>query len=168
VKPLTGALQQPTATDAAVEIWLYVLELKDGHFYVGQSSNLDMRIKSHEAGKGSAWTTLHPFVRELMRQPTGTNDWKTAEAFENQWTLELMTLRGWQNVRGGWWCNTCPILTRKALIAHGQWEILGIPPAMPASVKPMVLAPEEPQMLPQARPPVVIVRKKRRVLAEIL
>ena len=156
----------PLGMTRPAEIWLYVLELVDGHYYVGQSSNVDLRLEQHKAGEGSVWTKLHPFVRELVREPTGTSDWKKAEPFENQWTLELMSLRGWEKVRGGWWCNVCPIRTRKGLIAHGQWEILGILPVTPAPVKPLVIEPEEVQILPQARPPVVIVRKKRRVLAE--
>lgn len=156
----------PLGMTRTAEIWLYVLELAGGHYYVGQSSDVDLRLEQHKAGEGSVWTKLHPFVRELVRQPTGTSDWKKAEPFENQWTLELMSLRGWEKVRGGWWCNVCPIRTRKGLIAHGQWEILGITPPAPAPVKPLVIAPEEPQILPPARPPVVIVRKKRRMLAE--
>ena len=110
----------------ASEIWLYVLELKNGHYYVGQSINASSRIDAHRDGKGSAWTRLHHFQRELVRQPTGTNDWKIAEAYENQWTLELMSLHGWERVRGGFWCNTCSIQTRKGLIAHGHSQLVGV------------------------------------------
>lgn len=102
------------------EIWIYVLELQNGHYYVGQTGDISARLEAHRKGNGSAWTRLHPIKRELMREPTGTADWKVAEIKENQRTLEMMSLHGWQNVRGGYWCNTCEIQTRQSLIAHGQ------------------------------------------------
>jgi len=157
--------KRPLGMTRAAEIWLYVLELAGGHYYVGQSNNVDLRLEQHKSGEGSVWTKLHPVVRELVRQPTGTSDWKKAEPFENQWTLELMSLRGWEQVRGGWWCNVCPIRTRKGLIAHGQWALLGIPAETPAPAKKAVVHPEDPKVSPQAPPPVVIVRRKRRLLA---
>lgn len=152
--------QEPPTTIRAAEIWLYVLELEGGHYYVGQSSILDMRLKEHRDGKGSAWTQLHPFLRELVREPTGTSDWKIAEAYENKWTLELMELRGWEKVRGGFWCMKCPIQTRKGLIAHGHAQLVGA--AVPA---------EETQIASEmavSKPPqqVVIAYRKRRTLVQ--
>lgn len=166
-EPVVGR-KQPLEMTRKAEIWLYVLELVDGHYYVGQSSNVDLRLKQHKSGEGSVWTNLHPFVRELLRQPTGTADWKKAETFENQWTLELMSLRGWEKVRGGWWCNTCPNLTRKGLIAHGKWDVLGLPSPEPVSAP---LASTSEAMMSyvatvSAEPPkpVVVVYRKRRLL----
>lgn len=77
-------------------IFLYALELEGGHYYVGQSFEPDERLAVHKAGKGSAWTRLHPFVLELERRATGATDWKVAEVAENEWTLELMALYGWE------------------------------------------------------------------------
>lgn len=107
-----------------LEIYLYALELENAHFYVGQSFEPDERIAIHKMGKGSAWTRLHPVVRELERRSTGVTDWKVAEVAENQWTLDLMMLYGWQRVRGGFWCNTCPIQTRKGLFKHGHVHLV--------------------------------------------
>jgi predicted GIY-YIG superfamily endonuclease len=142
------------------EIWLYVLELENAHYYVGQSIDVDVRVKAHRDGKGSAWTRLHPFHRELRRQPTGTNDWKIAEAYENKWTLELMSLRGWEMVRGGYWCNTCPIQTRKGLIAHGHSQLVG-------AVARIETTQIESESVLISKPPVtpLIVYKKRRSIA---
>ncbi|MGM0303229.1 hypothetical protein IGI66_002894 [Enterococcus sp. AZ048] len=33
---------------------LYVLELENQNYYIGQSANLDKRLKKHFKGKGSA------------------------------------------------------------------------------------------------------------------
>lgn len=107
-----------------LEIFLYALELEDAHFYVGQSFEPDERIALHKMRKGSAWTRLHPFVRELERRPTGLTDWKAVELAENQWTLGLMALHGWQKVRGGFWCNCSPIQTRKGLLKHGHTHLV--------------------------------------------
>lgn len=148
--------QEPPTTIGTAKIWLYVLELEGGHYYVGQSSIPDIRLKEHKDGKGSAWTQLHPVIRELLRQPTGTNDWKIAEAYENKWTLELMELRGWENVRGGFWCMKCPIQTRKGLIAHGHAQLVGAP-GQAASASEMA-------SVSQPLDPVLIVYKKRRTL----
>ena len=105
-------------------IFLYALELEGGHYYVGQSFEPDERLAVHKAGKGSAWTRLHPLVRELERRATRATDWKVAEVAENEWTLELMALYGWEKVRGGFWCHTCPIQTRKGLLAHGCVQLV--------------------------------------------
>ena len=150
---------KPPFTNRASEIWLYVLELDGGHYYVGQSSNLDMRLKEHEDGKGSAWTQLHPVIRELLRQPTGTNDWKIAEAYENKWTLELMELRGWEKVRGGFWCMKCPIQTRKGLIAHGHAQLVGVTASEEKAVTASEIA-----RVSKPLSPVPIVYKRRRTL----
>lgn len=151
-------------TPMAVEIWLYVLELEGGHFYVGQSSNPDARINAHKAGKASSWTTLHPYFKEVIRQPTGTTDWKVAEALENKWTLELMQLRGWEKVRGGFWCHRCPIQTRKGLIAHGKWEVLGLPP--PSATPAETTENEAPTVKIAAPPTIVFTRRRRRLIPE--
>lgn len=145
----------PSLTIRKAEIWLYVLELKEGRYYVGQSSKPDMRLKEHGDGKGSAWTQLYPVLRELIRQPTGTNDWKIAEAYENQWTLELMQLHGWENVRGGFWCMKCPIQTRAGLIAHGHAKLVGASDHVERAPEPVSSQPLD---------SVMIVYKKRRTL----
>ena len=101
-------------------ITLYVLELQDGCFYVGQSEVPEIRIRSHVRGKGSQWTKKHPPICLSERRPAESRDWKEAEFVENQLTLMMMRKHGWQRVRGGYWCNVDEELTRKGLLAHGR------------------------------------------------
>lgn len=35
---------------------IYILELKEGKYYVGKSNNPDDRISKHFTGNGSEWT----------------------------------------------------------------------------------------------------------------
>lgn len=37
--------------------WMYILECSDGSYYVGSTKNLDLRIKQHQSGKGSKYTS---------------------------------------------------------------------------------------------------------------
>lgn len=146
----------PTSGQCEAPIWIYVLELTNGHYYVGQSSDVTGRIDAHKSGKGSAWTKLHLFQRELMREPTDTVDWKIAEIQENQRTLEMMSLYGWQNVRGGFWCNTCETQTRQSLIAHGQEQVVGLS----RSEQPLLASTLQKGLTQQQKP--IISYKKRR------
>ena len=86
-------------------ITLYVLELRDGCFYVAESGTPESRINDHVIGKGSQWTRKHPLIRVTERRPAETTDRKDAEAIENEVTLMLMRKHGWQRVRGGFWCS---------------------------------------------------------------
>jgi len=36
--------------------YLYMLRCKDGSYYVGSTTNLELRIAEHEAGEGGAYT----------------------------------------------------------------------------------------------------------------
>jgi predicted GIY-YIG superfamily endonuclease len=74
---------------------VYVLLLKDNHFYVGQSQNVKRRLEEHVEGKGSAWTKLHPVI-DIMRvtESTGPHD-------EQNLTVELMAKYGIDKGRGG-------------------------------------------------------------------
>ena len=85
-----------TATGAvgAAEGWVYVLELKGGHWYVGYSKDPDTRIASHFLGRGAHWTRLHPPERVVSLQPGD-------ERLENVVTVALMAKHGWRQVRGG-------------------------------------------------------------------
>jgi putative endonuclease len=37
--------------------WMYILECADGSYYVGSTKNLDQRMKQHQSGKGSRYTS---------------------------------------------------------------------------------------------------------------
>lgn len=36
--------------------WMYILICSDGSYYVGSTTNLDMRLRQHQEGKGAAYT----------------------------------------------------------------------------------------------------------------
>lgn len=44
---------------------VYVLLLKNAHFYVGITDNLKKRIKQHFAGIGAVWTKKYPPIEFL-------------------------------------------------------------------------------------------------------
>ena len=82
----------------SIEIYMltYVLELEDGKYYVGKSTNLNLRLAQHFTGDGSRWTKrykpmrlLHVFLGDVEREKT----------------LFFMKTYGWQNVRGSSWCK---------------------------------------------------------------
>ena len=35
---------------------IYVLKLRKGHYYIGQTNNLEKRLQKHFLGMGSEWT----------------------------------------------------------------------------------------------------------------
>ena len=70
--------------------YLYVRELANDKFYVGQSKDPDKRIRKHFSGSGSAWTRLHPPVKELARSRLEYVDYRMGESAENKLVLQLM------------------------------------------------------------------------------
>ena len=77
-------------------MWIYVLKLTDGKYYVGKSSNLELRIKSHFNGSSNcAWTNLHRPV-EVVEIIASTNPHD-----ENNVTINYINRMGMDNVRGG-------------------------------------------------------------------
>jgi len=74
---------------------LYVLELTNGKYYVGKTSDVIKRFEQHKTGSGSAWTKLHRPLRILESRPlTSIHD-------ETNVTKDLMKKHGIDNVRGG-------------------------------------------------------------------
>lgn len=99
---------------------LYVLQLEDGCFYIGQSSveNFDRRIKKHFRGKGSAWTKAHSPV-EIVEQTELYGSYRDIELSENEKTVEYMARYGIEKVRGGFFSTVDEEATRKNLQHHG-------------------------------------------------
>ncbi len=44
---------------------IYVLQLKSGKYYVGQTNKVAKRFEEHKEGKGSAWTSTYKPVKVL-------------------------------------------------------------------------------------------------------
>ena len=74
---------------------IYVLKLKNNKYYIGQSQNVNQRIKQHERGEGSAWTQKYEPTKLIEVR-------KNVSAFdEDKITKEYMAKYGVENVRGG-------------------------------------------------------------------
>ena len=85
----------------------YVLELENGNFYVGKSTNLNVRFGQHWTATGSKWTRLHKPVK-VLHVFLGDK--------ERSMTLMMMNKHGWEKVRGGPWCRVEMKEAPKALI----------------------------------------------------
>jgi predicted GIY-YIG superfamily endonuclease len=95
---------------------VYVLRLQHGKYYVGKTSDPSSRIRSHFQGYGSVWTQMHPPIGVIEVRENVSN------IEEDLVTKEYMSRYGWQNVRGGSYCN--PNLRREDLVDERR-EVLG-------------------------------------------
>jgi len=75
--------------------YIYTLQLADGKYYVGKSSDPDNRYLQHKSGSGCAWTKKYPPVKLLDTKLI------TSEHDETNTTKDLMKKYGVDNVRGG-------------------------------------------------------------------
>jgi predicted GIY-YIG superfamily endonuclease len=74
---------------------LYVLQLEDGKYYVGKTTDVKKRFEQHQSGYGSAWTKAYKPLRIIETRPlTSVHD-------ETNVTKDLMKKYGVSNVRGG-------------------------------------------------------------------
>jgi len=92
---------------------LYVLQLANGKYYVGKSSDVKQRIEQHMKGHGSEWTKIHKPVKVVeTRRLKDEHD-------ENNTTKDYMKKYGVENVRGGSYAQTqLPAAYRSALTAE--------------------------------------------------
>ena len=74
---------------------IYVLELEDGKYYVGKTTQPNFRIESHFKANGSAWTRRYKPVRVHQIIPN-CDDYD-----EDKYTLMYMDQYGVDHVRGG-------------------------------------------------------------------
>ena len=75
--------------------YIYTLQLADGKYYVGKSSDPDNRYLQHKSGSGCAWTKKYPPVKLLDTKLM------TSDHDETNTTKDLMKKYGVDNVRGG-------------------------------------------------------------------
>jgi hypothetical protein len=79
---------------------VYVLRLREGKYYVGESVDVRKRMWSHVNLNGAAWTRKYAMIERLPTiSPKMTAFWELNE------TLEQMKLRGIDNVRGSMFSN---------------------------------------------------------------
>ena len=80
-------------------MYIYILELEKGKYYVGKSNQLKNRITDHFGSYGSAWTEKYKPVKVIE---TINN----CDKFdEDKYTLKYMEKYGVHNVRGGSFCE---------------------------------------------------------------
>ena len=82
--------------------WIYVMELENKKYYVGYTANVVNRMNAHKTGKGSKWTMLHKPIKVIYELNLEDANYKEIERYI---TLSMMALLGWENVRGGGWCQ---------------------------------------------------------------
>ncbi len=105
-----------------VDIFLYVLALSNGCFYVGLTANIKKRMEEHFTGKGAEWTRLNTPLQLMYAVNTGTRNARKAEMMENEATIALMLKHGISKVRGGYYTHTEQNLVEVQLRSHGAWE----------------------------------------------
>lgn len=76
-------------------VFIYVLELEKGKYYVGKTNNPEFRLERHFNLYGSEWTKLYKPLRVLEIKPN-CDDYD-----EDKITRQYMDKYGINNVRGG-------------------------------------------------------------------
>jgi|SRR5579872_3935877 len=78
---------------------IYVLFLEQNKWYIGFTErDVETRVAEHFEGKGSVWTYKYKPLQLIETQEGTPED-------EDKLTLKYMNMYGWQNVRGGKWCQ---------------------------------------------------------------
>jgi WD40 repeat protein/predicted GIY-YIG superfamily endonuclease len=82
-------------------LFIYILLLEQGNYYVGYSINVERRFREHKNGQGSAWTQLHPPLCIALQYPAGRHPGLE----EDMQVKSLMLQYGIDRVRGGSYSN---------------------------------------------------------------
>ena len=87
--------------------YVYELALEQGKFYVGTTNDVIRRFNEHKNYNGSKWTMLYD-VKEILAVKKIELNKKERKNYKNNYieddtTLKLMYLYGYENVRGGKW-----------------------------------------------------------------
>jgi hypothetical protein len=76
-------------------VFIYILQLQQGKYYIGKTQNPSFRIDSHFKADGSAWTKKYHPIKLLQLIPD-CDDYD-----EDKYTKMYMDTYGIDNVRGG-------------------------------------------------------------------
>jgi len=80
-------------------VFIYILQLEQGKYYIGKTTNPSFRIDKHFSSDGSFWTKKYKPVSVLGLIPN-------CDAFdEDKQTIKYMEKYGINNVRGGSFCE---------------------------------------------------------------
>jgi len=94
-------------------MWVYVLTLEHGKYYVGSTQNVAKRFQQHVAGHEDAasWTRLYKPKGVMSKQEFGSG--KDARDEELRQTLVLCNRFGLDHVRGADYCTVSPTYERR-------------------------------------------------------
>ena len=91
---------------------VYVLQLQNHKYYIGESIDKKRRIWVHKNGNGSSWTKKYGVIQELKPFTKKQDDfWELSE------TLEMMNLHGIDNVRGSMFTNPNELSREEKVLA---------------------------------------------------
>jgi hypothetical protein len=76
-------------------VYIYVLKLQKGKYYIGKTSNPQFRLESHFFSNGSEWTKIYRPLQIIELIPN-CDDYD-----EDKYTKMYMDKYGIDNVRGG-------------------------------------------------------------------
>lgn len=92
-------------------VYIYVLKLEKGKYYIGKTLNPKSRLESHFKSKGCTWTKIYKPVQVLELIPD-CDDYD-----EDKYTRIYMDKYGIDNVRGGSYTTVkLDVATKKHLI----------------------------------------------------
>jgi hypothetical protein len=88
------------------QLWVYVLQLQEEKWYVGQTKDPVRRFAQHIEGSGAVWTQIYrPTGKALLMkvdEPAAAHGFADPVT-ESSITLQMMGLFGIENVRGAGW-----------------------------------------------------------------
>jgi len=76
-------------------VYIYILQLEKGKYYIGKTINPSFRLDSHFNSNGSAWTKLYKPIK-MVELISNCDDYD-----EDKYTRMFMDKYGIDNVRGG-------------------------------------------------------------------
>lgn len=80
-------------------VYIYVLKLQEGKFYIGKTNNPVFRLENHFSNNGSFWTKKYSPISVLeIIENCDVYD-------EDKYTIKYMDKYGIDNVRGGSFCE---------------------------------------------------------------
>ena len=90
-------------------VYIYILQLEEGKYYVGKTINPSFRLDSHFNSNGSAWTKLYKPIKMVELIPN-CDDYD-----EDKYTRMFIDKYGVDNVRGG---SFVSVELEKSTITH--------------------------------------------------
>lgn len=101
-----------------IESHIYVLLLENDCYYVGMSTNIRLRLWEHfKMGNksGSAWTRKNKPLKVIHLSEISGNITNLKE-IENDFTLRLAKLKGFEKVRGAGFCLSTDNVPKKWIL----------------------------------------------------